>query len=149
MQGTHSYNLCASIGLAIERILHPTDDVFANTLQRSTRLQLGTRDEDGLDLLANLLRSYKALSDAWGYDADGHAHTRYEDKMHAVHALYGCTYPISDVLFRNLARAAAETQCILYNLPLCDTLAPRVALSLTRPPAGQGCHRAAYWSHLR
>jgi hypothetical protein len=31
------------------------------------------------------------------------------DKMHAVHAvyMYGCTYPISDILFRNLARAAA------------------------------------------
>ena len=43
----------------------------------------------------------------WGYDADGHAHTRYEQKMHAVHVVYGCTYPISDVLFRNLARAAA------------------------------------------
>jgi hypothetical protein len=107
MQDTHSYNLCASIGLAIERILHPTDEVFANTLQRSTRLQLGTRDEDGLEMLATLLRSYKTLSDVWGYDADGHAHTRYEDKMHAVHAVYGCTYPISDILFRNLARAAA------------------------------------------
>ena len=70
-------------------------------------MQLGTRDEDGLEMLATLLRSYKTLSDVWGYDADGHAHTRYEDKMHAVHAVYGCTYPISDVLFRNLARAAA------------------------------------------
>jgi hypothetical protein len=107
MQDTHSYSLCASIGLAIERILHPTDKVFADTLQRSTRLQLGTRDEDGLEMLATLLRSYKTLSDVWGYDAGGHAHTWYEDKMHMVHVVYGCTYPISDVLFRNLARAAA------------------------------------------
>ena len=28
--------------------------MFANTLQRSTRLQLGTRDEDGLEMLATL-----------------------------------------------------------------------------------------------
>ena len=25
--------------------------------------------------------------------------------MHASHGLYGCSYPVSDVLFRNLARA--------------------------------------------
>ena len=51
----------------------------------------------------------------------------------------------------SLSRAACTDQgrqrilivLLLPPLPLCDTLAPRVGLSLTSPPAGQGCHKAA------
>ena len=34
-----------------------------------------------------------------------YGHTRYEQRMHASHGLYGCSYPVSDVPFRNLAWA--------------------------------------------
>ena len=106
MEGTESYSLCASIGLAIECILTPTKEVFVHALQRSTRLRVGARDEDGLTTLAELLRSYAVLSSVWGYDAGGNAHTRYEQRMGASHGLYTCCYPITDVVFRNVAKAA-------------------------------------------
>ena len=32
--------------------------------------------------------------------------------MHASHGLYGCSYPVSDVLFRNLARAVKHMSLI-------------------------------------
>jgi hypothetical protein len=55
--------------------------------------------------LSRLLQKYARLHAVWGYSASGHGHTRYEQRMHASHGLYGCSYPVSDVLFRNLARA--------------------------------------------
>ena len=63
-------------------------------------LQLGA-----LQLLSRLLQKYTRLHTVWGYSAFGHGHTRYEERMHASQGLYSCSYPVGDVLFRNLARA--------------------------------------------
>ena len=103
--GDQSYTLAVSIGLAVERVLRPDDETWSNTLDRSKKLHKGERDDDTLNELSRLLQKYTRLHTAWGYSASGHAHTRYEQRMHASHGLYGCSYPVSDILFRNLARA--------------------------------------------
>ena len=73
--------------------------------ERSKKLRMGERDDDTLDELSRLLQKYARLHTVWGYSASGHGHTRYEQRMHAAQGLYSCSYPVSDVLFRNLARA--------------------------------------------
>ena len=103
--GNQSYTLAASIGLAVERLLRPDDETWNNTLERSKQLRRGERDDEGLNQLSRLLQNYARLHTVWGYSASGHGHIRYEQRMHASHGLYGCSYPVSDVLFRNLARA--------------------------------------------
>ena len=35
--------------------------------------------------------------------------------MHATNSLYGCAYPVSDVLFRNLAKAIASKPLDAYD----------------------------------
>ena len=65
----------------------------------------GDRDDEGLNQLSRLLQKYTRLHTVWGYSASGHAHTRYEQRMHASQGLCSCSYPVSDVLFRNMARA--------------------------------------------
>jgi len=103
--GHESHTIAASIGLAVERLLRPDDETWNSTLDRSKKLHRGERDHEGLDELSSLLKKYTRLHTVWGYSASGHGHTRYEQRMHASHGLYGCSYPVSDVLFRNLARA--------------------------------------------
>jgi len=103
--GYESHTIAASIGLAVERLLRPDDETWNSTLDRSKKLHRGERDDDTLNQLSRLLQKYTRLHTVWGYSASGHGHTRYEERMHASHGLYGCSYPVSDVLFRNLARA--------------------------------------------
>jgi hypothetical protein len=106
-QVTQSYNLSVSIGLAVERVLRPTLATYRHTLERSKLLISGVDDNEGLEALADVLREFSHLAVLWGYDWRGHVHTRYERRMHANPTDYGCTYYVSDVIFRNIARAAA------------------------------------------
>ena len=49
----------------------------------------------------------------WGYNISGHGHKKYEDRIHKDSEIYGCIYPTTDVIFRNLARIAAGKPLIL------------------------------------
>ena len=66
-----------------------------------------------MENLQEILQKFAKLSVLWGYDWQGHNHTRYEDRMHRNNQVYGCTYPVSDVIFRNIARAAAGQPLIV------------------------------------
>eukprot|EP01043_Picozoa_sp_COSAG02_P018732 COSAG02_NODE_883_length_16194_cov_11.902765_2_plen_247_part_00 len=112
-QGTHSFCLSVSIGLAVERVLQPTLVAYQDTLARSKMLRTGLQDDGGIENLQEILKKFAKLSVMWGYDWKGHSHTRYEERMHANNQVYGCTYPVSDVIFRNIARAAAGQPLIV------------------------------------
>eukprot|EP01043_Picozoa_sp_COSAG02_P070252 COSAG02_NODE_12366_length_1557_cov_1.721536_2_plen_225_part_00 len=112
-QGTYSFCVSVSIGLAVERVLQPTLATYQDTLARSKMLRTGVQDDGGMEDLQEILQKFAKLSVLWGYDWKGHSHTRYEERMHVNNQVYGCTYPVSDVIFRNIARAAAGQPLIV------------------------------------
>ena len=112
-RGTHSFCVSVSIGLAVERVLQPTLATYQDTLTRSKMLRSGVQDDGVLEDLQAILKKFAKLSVLWGYDWRGHSHTRYEERMHVNNQVYGCTYPVSDVIFRNIARAAADQPLIV------------------------------------
>ena len=112
-QGTYSFCVSVSIGLAVERVLQPTLAMYQDTLARSKMLRTGVQDDGGMEDLQEILQKFAKLSVLWGYDWKGHSHTRYEERMHVNNQVYGCTYPVSDVIFRNIARAAADQPLIV------------------------------------
>lgn len=134
-QVTQSYNLSAAIGLAVERVLRPTVATYRDTLVRSRLLISGDDDAEGLGALADVLRDFSRLAVLWGYDYRGARHARYEQRMHANLENYGCAYYVSDVIFRNIARAAAG-QGLTPNDGIIDTWGNNKweAVDFTREP---------------
>ena len=63
--------------------------------------------------LTKILEGFTKLASIWGYDDIGHMHKNYEDRIHKDSEIYGCIYPTTDVIFRNLARIAAGKPLIL------------------------------------
>eukprot|EP01043_Picozoa_sp_COSAG02_P017808 COSAG02_NODE_816_length_16859_cov_15.645764_14_plen_206_part_00 len=96
------------------------------------------------------LQKFAKLSVLWGYDWKGHSHTRYEERMHVNNQVYGCTYPVSDVIFRNIARAAAGQPLIVSDSIIgteCAAVQPRT-LSGSLPYSKLRRHTFAVRSQL-
>ena len=63
--------------------------------------------------LTRILKRFTPLASAWGYDHIGHNHQKIEDRIHKDSSFYACIYPTTDIVFRNLARIAANKPLIL------------------------------------
>ena len=103
-----------SIELACNRILEFNRDVWDDAAEEASVFTDQDFDEDErIPELTRILKRFTPLASIWGYDYTGHDHTNFEDKIHKDSEIYGCIYPTTDIVFRNLARIAAGKPLIL------------------------------------
>ena len=69
-------------------------------------------EDERIPELTRILKRFTSLASIWGYDHTGHNHTKFEDRIHKDSSIYGCIYPTTDIVFRNLARIAANKPLI-------------------------------------
>ena len=102
-----AHYLSKSIELACSRILEFNETVWEEAAEEASVFNNQEFDEhDRIPELTRILKRFTPLASIWGYDHTGHNHQKFENRIHKDSSIYGCIYPTTDIVFRNLARIA-------------------------------------------
>lgn len=109
-----AYYFARSIQLACLRILAFDRSVWDDTAEEANVFtDQNFKHNLRIRKLTRILKTFTPLASIWGYNHTGHNHKNFEDRIHKDSSIYGCIYPTTDVVFRNLARIAANGKLII------------------------------------